>query len=131
MQEEMQQKDEKQEYQYFDMNAIKEKLEFSKENWEEGSRLLDSQFVVIENFFTGYYGRNGGAGQCSGKEQKKSLSDYVSIYQKYSTADRMQLSRMQTTLLQVYKQKKLYLYGSNSSGGTNASGIAEPGRCDR
>ena len=55
MQEEIQQKDEKQEYQYFDLNAIKEKLEFSKENWEEGSRLLDSQFVVIENFFTGYY----------------------------------------------------------------------------
>ncbi len=37
MQEEIQQKDEKQEYQYFDLNAIKEKLEFSKENWEEGS----------------------------------------------------------------------------------------------
>ena len=55
MQEEIQQKDEKQEYQYFDLNAIKEKLEFSKENWEEGSRLLDSRFVVIENFFTGYY----------------------------------------------------------------------------
>ena len=48
MQEEMQQKDEKQEYQYFDMNAIKAKLEFSKENWEEGSRLIDSQFVLLD-----------------------------------------------------------------------------------
>ena len=38
MQEEIQQKDEKQEYQYFDLNAIKEKLEFSKENWQSSLR---------------------------------------------------------------------------------------------
>ncbi len=55
MQEKIQQKAEKKDYQYFDINAIRKELNISKENMQEGARLFHSESVILENFFTGYF----------------------------------------------------------------------------
>ena len=65
MQEEIQQKDEKQEYQYFDLNAIKEKKQWRKENgytWHERNDMVICDLVPTK--INRFFGHLGGVSEC-------------------------------------------------------------------